>query len=452
MSEEIRMTGDGEPVLDRRRFFGGATLAGLAAVGAELGVGSPARRVAASEGHRPRPDPPAGAADGPYLDVRTFGARGDGKTDDTPALRKAVARVAATGGKLVFPAGRFLVTAPVEADFGGRGVWLAGAGQGVTFLVTRQPDASIFALAGNILTLSDLTLMGSPAARSGALLTTHCATENLCRCLFSTYHDGIRALGNVAMIRDCSWQGPQSGGSNGLIVDGYAGGMTVDGAVMYVPGIDPHSGIRIKPQSGIQVLHCGALQIADSNIMLQNHDLLIVPPKGRGAFSINAINTFFDTATTGINISPRGGVVARCSFTQCWASSHSENGIYIGGTGLIDGIQLVAPQVNFCGENGISINAPAKNIMIEGGEGVHNKKAAIHIGDKVTGVMVNHFFGGAGFGGSGPGYGNDFGIVIGRNCDAYQIANCQLLGNRSGAIRDGSSATAAKRIVANNMV
>ncbi|MGC8625043.1 MAG: hypothetical protein ACP5VQ_07235, partial [Phycisphaerae bacterium] len=143
---------------------------------------------------------------------------------------------------------------------------------------------------------------------------------------------------------------------------------------------------------------------------------------------------------------------ARCSFTQCWASSHIKSGVYIGGTGLIDGIQFIGLQINFCGENGLSINAPAKNIMVEGGEGVHNKMAAISIGNHVTGMMINHFFGGSGFGGSGRDYGNDYGIVIGKGCDNYQIANCHLLGNRLEAIRDNSSSSAAKRIVVNNMV
>ena len=297
---------------------------------------------------------------------------------------------------------------------------------------------------GDVLTLSDMTLMGSGAARSGALVTTKCSTENITRCLFSTYYNGIIALGNVGLIRDCSWQQPQSGCSNGIIVDGYAGGMTMDNVVMYVP--------NVTPESGIKALSCGALQMANSNIMKQNVDLLISPPAGRGVFSVNAINTFFDTATTGINIAPRGGVVARCSFTQCWASSHVKNGVSIGGTGMVDGIQFIGLQVNFCGENGISIETPAKNIMVEGGEGVHNKMAAINIGDHVKGVMVNHFFGGAGFGGSGPDYGNDYGIVIGKGCDNYQIANCHLLGNRSGALLDQSFSAAINKIVVNNMV
>jgi polygalacturonase len=49
------------------------------------------------------------AADGSAYDVRAFGARGDGKTLDTPAINKAIETAAAAGGGTVrFPAGTYL--------------------------------------------------------------------------------------------------------------------------------------------------------------------------------------------------------------------------------------------------------------------------------------------------------------------------------------------------------
>ena len=48
-------------------------------------------------------------APGGTLDVRTFGATGDGKTLDTPAINKAIDAAAAAGGGIVrFPAGNYL--------------------------------------------------------------------------------------------------------------------------------------------------------------------------------------------------------------------------------------------------------------------------------------------------------------------------------------------------------
>ena len=62
------------------------------------------------------PGPPkmrAAAVDGPKLsgDVKAFGAKGDGVTDDTAAIQKAVDLVYARGGGMIFfPPGTYLVT------------------------------------------------------------------------------------------------------------------------------------------------------------------------------------------------------------------------------------------------------------------------------------------------------------------------------------------------------
>jgi len=66
--------------------------------------------LAASVGHVPLAEAqaPAHAVEA-VSNVRTFGAVGDGKTIDTPAINKAIAAVAAAGGgTLIFPAGTYV--------------------------------------------------------------------------------------------------------------------------------------------------------------------------------------------------------------------------------------------------------------------------------------------------------------------------------------------------------
>lgn len=52
---------------------------------------------------------------GRYLDVQGFGARGDGHTDDTQAIQRAIDTIAAAGGGTVrLPAGTYVVARPVD--------------------------------------------------------------------------------------------------------------------------------------------------------------------------------------------------------------------------------------------------------------------------------------------------------------------------------------------------
>ena len=88
-------------ILDRRRFLGGAALAGLAAplMGGGLAMALPA----ASE-------PPSGGLGEPYLNVRKFGAHGNGKTDDTAAIQKALDAAGKQSGNVVLlPTGDYLI-------------------------------------------------------------------------------------------------------------------------------------------------------------------------------------------------------------------------------------------------------------------------------------------------------------------------------------------------------
>ena len=52
---------------------------------------------------------------GEILDVRMFGAKGDGKTLDTAAIDRAIAAAAAAGGGTVrFPAGTYLAGSSIR--------------------------------------------------------------------------------------------------------------------------------------------------------------------------------------------------------------------------------------------------------------------------------------------------------------------------------------------------
>ena len=83
----------------KRRDFLKLTGAGMMIAGVTLGASTTAQAAPS------RANSPSGNS----FDVKAFGATGDGKTLDTPAIDKAIDAAAASGGGVVrFPAGNYL--------------------------------------------------------------------------------------------------------------------------------------------------------------------------------------------------------------------------------------------------------------------------------------------------------------------------------------------------------
>ena len=91
-----------ERIFDRRRFLGAAALVGLAAAGSA--------GMATAAAARPSHADPAPHGDDFGLNARSFGARADGKTDDTAAIQKALDAAGKQGGGVVrLPVGHYLL-------------------------------------------------------------------------------------------------------------------------------------------------------------------------------------------------------------------------------------------------------------------------------------------------------------------------------------------------------
>lgn len=98
--------------------------AGIAGAGLSLPIGGP-------QASQPESGPGAPAEPG-WAVVTSYGARGDGETDDTQAIQAAIDAAEANGGGIVvFPAGVFRCNIVV-----GPRIWLQGAGTRATTLVS----------------------------------------------------------------------------------------------------------------------------------------------------------------------------------------------------------------------------------------------------------------------------------------------------------------------------
>jgi hypothetical protein len=89
------------------------------------------------------------------VSVKDFGAVGDGVTDDSDAIRAAVASVTAEGGQVYFPAGSYKVTADPADVTGNTAIYVPskvriyGASQGGTLIVPGANNTVCFRFLGN---------------------------------------------------------------------------------------------------------------------------------------------------------------------------------------------------------------------------------------------------------------------------------------------------------------
>ena len=124
----IQGRGDKNMLIERRRLLAGAGLGGLASALSASG----------------EPVGAAGANGGTRFDVRDFGAKGDGKTSDTSAIRRALEAAGKTNGTVWFPAGVYRchdLKVPANVALLADPVWLYRCERAGAVLELDDPDA-----------------------------------------------------------------------------------------------------------------------------------------------------------------------------------------------------------------------------------------------------------------------------------------------------------------------
>ena len=181
--------GDEEPFgvdAGRRHFL---TKAGLAAAG--VGALSHVVPVGAAE---------AAVDPGGRLNLKDFGAVGDGTADDGPALQRALdALSTAGGGELVIPPGVFALRTPVAKDYlsSAAALRIVGYGSASRLLVKVAPTAYAIQLLNlQHVTLQGLTFVGTPGVRNDAGVVVYFAYCDVAAILDSDFY-GLGSLDNA---------------------------------------------------------------------------------------------------------------------------------------------------------------------------------------------------------------------------------------------------------------
>jgi hypothetical protein len=116
-------------------------------------------------------------ADSLVLNVRDYGAAGDGVADDTAEIQAAIDAAEAAGGGLVFmPKGTYLISSALTIQ--AANVRLEGAGRGVTRLLSNSGTANMIevSLSSTRCSVGNMTLDRTAIATAGAGINVYEAT------------------------------------------------------------------------------------------------------------------------------------------------------------------------------------------------------------------------------------------------------------------------------------
>lgn len=305
--------------MDRKGFLANIGKGGLAAVAVSA---AHTQLSNAQVAEAATPDP------GGRLNLRDYGAVGNGSTDDGPALQGALDALGSQGGgELVIPPGRFVITTTVFKDFNNlaASVRIVGYGSASQLLIKAGATATAITI-GNLqhLTIQGVTFAGTPGVRNDAgivLALGYCESATLRDCSFyglSSFDNSIAAIihagnSNLSLER-CAFRGTTAGGA--VVINNGWNGFRAEDCLFIDHGVLNGTSVSKTPSGGgvwIQALTPARYPL--DNVL------------AHGVFTVR--NTDMDEGTVrAVQVDPASGRVARVHLDGINVNTHV-NGIAI---------------------------------------------------------------------------------------------------------------------------
>ncbi len=236
--------------------------------------------------------------------------------------------------------------------------------------------------------------------------------------------------------------GPASKIARGTLNAGVSGGVRIlintgDGSPT-ISDMLANAQSGTQPAAGIRLANAVACTITRVSMLNQGYGLDISPTGTAKVLSVRVSDCFFDSGSTGVNISPTtGGAVERIHMTNCWTGDSTGNGISIvnDGQSSISGITLIDPQSSVNTSSGIYTAGAVPDLTIIGGTFSQNS----------YGIYLNHqgevTIIGTKAGAYGGMSGNtNYGISISTAPTSISINNVSVQGNTAGGIQNNNTA------------
>lgn len=393
----------------------------------------------------------------PVVNVRDFGAVGDGATDDTTAIQNAInyfnSSPLNSGGVVWFPSGTYKVSAALTVTT--YHVQLVGASKTDCVLKTSSATLDILQFNSWYCSVSNMTFDSSVVRTAGyALKMTDGNNRHTAQnCEFNNMKFGIQMNAHLSYISDCEFRTFVNGGSwieiscsASSAHDMKIERCTADNGVAN-KNAAATAGVNIVQVASLLMDGCSWVNAGALGAMYINPGAAQVVP------TIYVTNTFFDQSGYGLRIDGNAtGTIQRLKFVNCWFSSHTNDGVFFNSSNAV-GIQ----GVNFVNcdfyQNVNGINASAGYQDWEAASSRFSGNTTTGI--KTTAISTASFKISDCFIGNGSGFGaNALGINIQAGTYAgYQIIdNRGLASNTTGGITDSGSITGfSQKTIVNNM-
>jgi Pectate lyase superfamily protein len=378
----------------------------------------------------------------PWADVVAYGADPTGSASSVAAFNAAIASIP-VGGIVWIPVGTYKIDSPITVST--PHIRFCGASRTDCILNNTQVTGNTINLNTFYGGCENLTFTAPANTNTAGFaigMTTSSDFSYVWRCDIQNMYNGIHLIGNLSYAEDISFATFSNAASGGscIVVDSGS-------ANIWIRKIKTNNGGTITGFAGIRFINVSAALVSDCQLIGATTAMSIEPTVGLTVPSIEVVNTFFDTSTTGLSVTG-AGTPARCKFTNCWFSSQTTAGITFNNANMTG---FTFDNCDFYG-NGIGIQALAAtdwcvmNSRIAGNTtaGIQTTAAAAH-----SFMILGCTIGPTGvFGANGNGINIQSGTYA-----SYRIRdNIGLQGNTTPGITDsGVVANQNQKDVGNNL-
>jgi hypothetical protein len=387
------------------------------------------------------------------VNVKDFGAVGNGVTNDTTAINNCIA--ANSGNTIYFPAGTYVISGSgINAGF--NNISIVGAGMFNTIIRPAVSTTAAITMGSGAAmtnqTISNLTIdCTNASATCTGLRVNNCSdflADNIniikanlgIRIQFGILHTYSNFRIEDSVVAAIKFE---EGGNDYTFTDG-----------------EVTSGITQPTTAGLWITqNTNALRMTNVGFIRQRTSVLIAPTAGFDSTWHFFNNVIFDTGSGhGINIAPTGtGSVRGVSMIGCWSSTNTLDGVRIGSTGTVDGVNIVGHRSYNNGECGYNINSTTcTNVRFNSSEAFGNSvtapntKAGFFITGGCSRIAIQDCTSGTGAGfNTLQSYGIEFSLGATTN---YMATGNMLLGNGTLPFVDATTPTVTSNVIVNNLL